>query len=398
MGKDLKGKDLGTGITQRKNGLYCGSYTDRFGRRKNVYDRRLASLKRELTKCIAEDQKFLSLKDEITLDDWFDRWMEVYKQRAVRPNTLREYDHIYRTAISPELGMRRLTELAKSDIQLLIDKADKEGYGYERQNKIRVMLVDMFQRAVEDDLLVKNPASGVKTRKKKEFHARALSLAEQEEFFRYSKGNFYENLFVTAVNSGLRPGELFGLTEADVDFEAGVIHVNKTLVYQKYLTDTCKTFHLEKPKTRQSNRDVPMNSVCREALGRQVKQKEEYSQKYPKEQNDYLFTTKFNTPLNSVLYSAAIDAVLKRINADHEREGGEVFARFSGHAFRHTFATRCFEAGVSTKVVQQYLGHASLKMTMDLYTHVTRETAENEIEKIAKISAYPEAKKLFSVV
>ena len=99
-------------------------------------------------------------------------------------------------------------------------------------------------------------------------------------------------------------------------------------------------------------------------------------------QTDYLFVTRFNTPLNSVIYSDAIRSVIRRIN--ETRNPKNQFDFFSGHTFRHTFATRCLEAGIQPKVVQSYLGHATLKMTMDLYTHVTNEKATEDIERIVK--------------
>ena len=166
----------------------------------------------------------------------------------------------------------------------------------------------------------------------------------------------------------------------DIDLENGYIEVNKTLVYQKYLTDTRKEFHIEPPKTKQSYRKVPINSICMSYIERQFELKKIISSKRPKQQNNYLFVTKFNTPLNSQIYSDAIKAVIKQINLT--RSFDAQFPIFSGHTFRHTFATRCFENGVDAKVVQSYLGHASLKMTMDLYTHVTKEKSSNDIEKI----------------
>ncbi len=141
-----------------------------------------------------------------------------------------------------------------------------------------------------------------------------------------------------------------------------------------------KTFHIEPPKTKQSYRKAPINRVCRTYLERQMKLKTVVSQKRPKQQNDYLFVTKFNTPLNSQIYADAIKAVIRQINL--VRPLDDQFEAFSGHTFRHTFATRCFENGVDAKAVQSYLGHASLKMTMDLYTHVTEEKSMTDIEKI----------------
>lgn len=385
MGKDLKGKELGIGITQRKDGLYQGRYTDRFGKKKTIYEKKLTDLRKNLAKAIADNENFVSVSQNITLDAWFRRWMEIYKEKSVRPNTKREYTHIYNKNISPYMGNRNINSLVKSDIQWLIDKAHEDGYKYERQNKIKVILVDMFSRAIEDDLMIKNPASGVKLRADKKIVAKALSLEEQNTFFDFCKNTFYDNLFNVAVNTGLRPGELFALQLSDVNMKDGYIDVNKTLVYQKYLDDERKTFHIEPPKTKQSYRKVPINSVCRTYLERQFELKKIVSQKRPKQQNEYIFVTKFNTPLNSVIYSDAIKAVVRQINL--MRPFDNQFEVFSGHTFRHTFATRCFEAGVNGKVVQAYLGHASLKMTMDLYTHVTEKKSNLDVEKIVPESS-----------
>ena len=381
MGKDLNGKELGNGICQRKNGKYCARYVDRFGKRKTIYDDKISEIRKKLALAIAENENHISVKENITLDKWFEYWIDVYKKKSVRPNTLREYTHIYNKSISPYIGNYNINSITKSVIQNLILKADDSGYGYERQNKIKIILSDMFSKAMDDEFLVKNPAKSVRIYGKKKISAKALSKDEQEIFFECCAGTFYDNLFNIAVNTGLRPGELFALTEKDINLEEGYIDVNKTLVYQKYLDDDCKVFHVEPPKTCQSYRKVPMNSLCRKYIERQIRQKNVIENKRPKEKNDYLFTTKFNTPLNSQIYSDAIKAVIDMINVSKSCD--EEMEYFSGHTFRHTFATRCFEAGVSPKVVQSYLGHATLQMTMDLYTHVMPEKLNNDIERIA---------------
>lgn len=200
--------------------------------------------------CIHRDAYRRVPKIDGGLGLWFNRWMEIYKERSIRPNTKREYTHIYQKNISPYMGERLITSIVKSDIQKLIDEAHDNGYKYERQNKIKVILRDMLERALEDNLLVNNPVSGIKLRADKEITAKALTREEQDIFFSYCKNTFYDNLFNVAVNTGLRPGELFALTVKDINFEQGYIDVNKTLVYQKYLDDECKTFHIELQKNK----------------------------------------------------------------------------------------------------------------------------------------------------
>lgn len=139
---------------------------------------------------MTDNQQFTSVRDSITLDVWFDRWMNVYKKKRVRPNTIREYTHIYKKNISPYLGNHEITSIRKSDVQLLIDKASDDNYKYERQSKIKVILNDMFSRAMEDDLMIKNPAKGVKLRADKEVNAFALTVEQQSEFLKRAKVHF----------------------------------------------------------------------------------------------------------------------------------------------------------------------------------------------------------------
>ena len=191
------------------------------------------------------------------------------------------------------------------------------------------------------------------------------------------------------LGSGLRPGEAYALTEKDIDFENNVIYVNKTLIYQKWehMGDTKKTFHLDGPKTYCSVREVPMSTMAREALRRQIKQKRVVSSKKhamvlkraaPKGFEDLLFTTIYDTPLESQIVNDAIDRILKEMN--YIREEAEVLDDIHPHCFRHTFATRCIESGMNPKTLQKILGHATLEMTMNLYVHVTEERKVLEID------------------
>ena len=99
MGKDLKGKELGKGISQRKDGKYCARYTDRFNKRQSIYGKTLKEVKNKLAKAIADDIRHTNIINEkTTLDDWYVQWMDVYKKPVIRKNTKRHYEHIYKTA------------------------------------------------------------------------------------------------------------------------------------------------------------------------------------------------------------------------------------------------------------------------------------------------------------
>lgn len=261
---------------------------------------------------------------------------------------------------------------------------DKDGYGYEMQNKVRIMLQDMFNKAMVDNFVLKNPCRGIRILKDKNSDKKALTKEEQSDFFECCKGTFYDNLFVVAINTGLRPGEICGLKWSDIDLDKMEISIERTLIYQKLDGDEQKTFHFDPPKTRSSRRKVPINRQCEIALKKQYIQSNIVKNRlYAKPINgfsDLLFTTKYATPINSQIYIDAIRRIVDEVNL--VKDDVEQMDSFSGHTFRHTFATRCFEAGIQPKTVQKYLGHATLQMTMDLYTHVFDEQSKDGMEKL----------------
>lgn len=386
MGKDLNGKELGKGIVQKKSGFYEARFNNRFGKRVSVTGRDLKDVKKRYNEAIYEDNKEINIRSSIKLDDWFDKWMNVYKIDVVRENTKNYYRTVYKKHISPTLGRVAIQNITQLQIRELIKNVKKQGYQYETQNKIKILLVDMFNKAMIDEFVRRNPAKGIIIQKNKDNDIKVLSKEDQIDFFNCCKGTFYDNFFTVALHTGMRIGELAALRWKDVDWKKNVIHVTRTLVYQKYDGDDGKAFHFEFPKTESSIRDIPINKQCAIALKKQFIQKQVVTNKAPiskrpdKEFIDLLFTTKFNTPLNAQTVCDAIKRIVDEINL--MRDASDELDIFSCHCFRHTFATRCFEAGIQPKTVQSYLGHATLKMTMDLYTTVLPEHMSSEMYKL----------------
>lgn len=386
MGKDLKGKELGKGILQKANGSYEARYIDRFGNRKSVTGKDLKDVKKRYNEAIYENEHELNIRENYTLDEWNNKWIDLYKVGEIRSNTLVRYKDTYRKHISPVIGKMKLSSITQVDIRKLLKDMKKNGYGYEVRNSTKILLVDMFNKALIDDFVRKNPARGITIKRDEDKEVKVLTVEEQMLFFDCCKGTFYDNFFVTAVSTGMRIGEIAALREEDIDFSKKEIHVRRTLVYAKYEEDSHKTFHFEDPKTETSFRTIPINKQCFSALKKQIMQKRVVQNKAPKSKlpdepfRDLLFTTSLNTPINSQIIIDAIEKIVKEINMT--RDFLEEMEMFSCHAFRHTFATRCFEAGIKPKTVQAYLGHASLQMTMDLYTSVLPQHLSDEMEKL----------------
>ena len=275
-----------------------------------------------------------------------------------------------------------MTEITKLKVTALLNDLKEKNYQWETLNKVKMLLIDMLDRALEDDFIVKNPVRGARIPiNKPRSYIKAMSRVDQKAFLECSAGTFYYNLFVTALNTGLRPGELFALEEQDIDFKNKTVNISKNLNYLEEDRGKKKKFTIGPTKTQSSVRKVPLNSYALIALKKQIIQHEVILNKVGKNQLEYpnlLFTTKFGHPLNSSLYHSAINKIIDEINLT--RDNLEKMESYSGHSFRHTFATRCFEAGIAPKTVQTYLGHASIKMTLDLYTSVFENKKQSDIK------------------
>lgn len=391
MGKDLTGKkELGEGIYQRKDGRYCGRFTDRFGKRKTTYGDTVREVKDALVKLRYEnDMKLNVISEDVTLDEWYVKWMEVHKFNVIRNSSKLVYDGLFRKYISPALGKFCLNEITQLQIKDLINSVKKKSLGFETQNKISILLLDLFGKAMIDDFVRKNPCRGIKLVRDEDEDGgkdiKVLTMEEQALFFDCCNGTFYDNLFTVAVNTGLRMGELTALTADDIDWDKMVIRVIKTLLYQKLDGDTKKTFHIHPPKTKTSHREVPINPDCALALKRQIVQKSVVEEKSAKKPlpgfENLLFTTKFNTPICCQIYNDAIKAIVTEINLT--RDTLEELECFGSHCFRHTFATRAIESGTQPRTVQDYLGHATLEMTTSLYVTVLDNHKKTEKEKLS---------------
>lgn len=386
MGRDLNGKELGKGIMQLPNGKYTARFYNKFGIRKSIYDWNLTELKRRYNTAVYDDQNTENLIDEnITLNEWYRIWLEVHKYKVICPNTRRHYDYVYNDFIRPALGKKKLTQITQLDVKVLLRELDVAGYGFSTKDRCRIMLLDMFNKALLDNYVKRNPVKGIKIVRDENISPRVLTREEQTEFFEASKGTFYDNLFVVAINTGLRQGELCALTWEDIDFDNHSITVNKTLVYQKLDGDERKTYHVGPPKTKASNRVVPMCKECEIALKKQYLQRNNIWARdgstihINPDCGDLVFVTRLGAPINDQNICDNINRILDSIN--EMKDPLEQIQHFSSHCFRHTFATRCFEANVAMKSVQEMLGHASIKMTMDLYTHLLPDKKEEEMRK-----------------
>lgn len=397
MAKDKNGKQLPPGITQRPDGRYMGRFTY-LGERYTLYDN---NDPKRLRKAM-EDKRYelehgLHGKiDNITVDKWAKIWLTEYKANSVKPSTYVLYENRYKWYISAQIGKLMVKDIKNAHIQKIVNSMKAQGYSRSTIKKAYAVISDMMNYAVKNDMIPKNPCACVVIPKEEPRERRVMSAEEQEQFEEYMRGNPCETIFVVALYTGMRIGEILGLTWDDIDFKNNQIRINKTLVcFQKSKGAKC-THAFQTPKTSSSIRTIPMVSKVAKAL-----KLHKWQQSTLRLETGKLFRPQagfenlvFVSETGLPLYETFVNRQLKKIVAEiNERENEAamkekwkpvVFEPISPHTLRHTFATRAFEKGMKPKTVQEILGHSSLNMTMDLYTHVTESTKAEEMAVFEK--------------
>ena len=315
---------------------------------------------------------------DVTLDEWYQIWMDTCKKNC-RESTKTTYAGHYRR-VQKALGWRKLTALNLIIIQQAINELDTDN---ERKNSKKI-LVDMLDKAIDSDLLIKNAAKQVNTviSKEEKKERRVLTVSETELFLSKAANTFYYNLYVLALETGMRIGELMGLQWADVDFNKKVLRVRRSLCY--FRMDGKYVFEWHDTKTHNSKRTIPLTSRALAALKQQriMRQKIllQHAADTQDEYKDLVFVTRNNRPTQQFIIQECLDVTTRQIQKEHPE-----FERFSPHCFRHTFATRAIENGMQPKSLQKILGHGSLQLTMDLYCHVTEDTLFEAMELMERV-------------
>lgn len=393
MGKDLQGKQLPKGIMQRPNGTYRARFKYK-GEKYTLDNANLKELIEQLEELKYEVKHGIRGKgDNLTLDSWFDVWLYTHKKKKIKESTLVRYDSCYKNYVQKKLGKKKLVDFKPILLEHLFQDMADDDYSTKTIRDIYNILGAMFKYAVHNRIISFNPCDGVELPKTKKKPIRVLTLNEQRDVLRYAEGRFYENLIVTALGTGMRPGELLGLLEDDLNFKKREITINKTLVYIKDLSTGKYVFKYQTPKTESGERVIPMQESVYKVLRRQRILKREIQLSSDKWEplngfENLVFVTKNGKPVSQRSFQSALDWIVKAINKDRKKQAEKDKTDFIPmehiypHALRHTFATRCFEAGIAPKTVQKYLGHSSIAITLDIYTHVTKDKAKEDMNKL----------------
>lgn len=375
MAKGLDGKKLPKGVSQRKNGLYMGRVMFN-GETHTLYNRSLSDLKKEMLDLRYKLEHGAYVKaSNITVNDWFNEWITVFKASTVKQGTIVSYKNHYAPNIKSAIGHMRLKDIRSSHIQKTLNNMAERGLSAGTINLSYAILFGLFKKAYKEGLIEKNPMDTVTKPKGKEKKERqVLTKQQQELYMEYAEKSYLCNLLQLAVCTGMRGGELTGLLWCDVDFKQRVIHVEHTLCRR-----TGGLYELDTPKTRMSRRDIPMMDKTYNILKRQWEFYKELQGNITAIHNtDFVFSVGNNEPVSKFRIQHELDEMKKRMKEDNID-----FPRFTLHCMRHTFATRCIEAGMDLQVLKTILGHSSLAMTADLYGHVLPDVKKQAIQNVA---------------
>ena len=355
-----RGNGEGT-ISRRKDGRWEGRYyvpTEDGPKRKVIYGKTRAEVSEKLTKALSDRANGIVYDNEnITIGEYLDVWLKGSVYGSVRQSTYDRDTNLVNNHIKPVLGSLKLKKLNSAHVQNFYRNRLDTGLSASTVRKIHDILRRGLAEAVDWHLTQRNVADVVKPPRPVPKEIVALSTDETRRLLDAAAEDRLEALYVLAVHTGMRQGEMLALRWQDVDIENAVLSVRRTL------TRRGGKVAFGEPKTKKSRRSIRLTpqavDALRAHLERQLRDMEILGDHY--QDQGLIFTTDTGAPINpSNLRQRSFTPLLKRVGLPHMRF----------HDLRHTCATLLLSRGVHPKFVQELLGHATIAITLDTYSHV----------------------------
>ncbi|HIE01673.1 MAG TPA: site-specific integrase [Thiotrichaceae bacterium] len=304
---------------------------------------------------------------KITFAEFAKKWLSEYAEGAVKPSTLESYEYIFRVHLIPFFGESELATITPEDVQTYVSLKRKEGkLSPKTINNTLVPLKEMFKHAVRWGYLRENPAAYVEKPRVPHKEMDFLTHEEVRLFLEHTPEEYYA-LFLTAIMTGMRRGELLAMKWGNLDWNRGQYFVKESLYRGSFI----------EPKSPKSRRAINLAPTLLETL-RQHKLKQDVERLIlgPDYQElDLIFCTKEGKPLDP-------DNLVKRVF--HRILDAAGIRRIRFHDLRHTYASLLIAQGESPKYIQNQLGHASIQTTLDRYGHLMPDAHKEAAERLDK--------------
>lgn len=309
-----------------------------------------------------------------SLDAYLDKWLHSSAKPRLKERTYNDYVALLLRYVRKPLGAIKLINVQPLDIQSLYSNMFDAGLSPRVIRYTHAVLSSALKQAVQWGMLTRNPAQLVRLPKIKRREMNSMSPEDVTKFLVALEGTRYSILFAFAVATGMRPEEYFGLQWRDVNWDEGIVSVQRVLIWRKG-----GGWCFEEPKTSQSRRTIPLPASIAIQLKRhkiiQAQERLKWGSEY--QNNELVFATDLGSPLS-----------IQNLTARHfkpalKRAGLNTSIRL--YDLRHTCATLLLLAGENPKVVSERLGHATIILTLDTYSHVLPSMQRGAAEKLERL-------------
>ncbi|MDU5724159.1 tyrosine-type recombinase/integrase [Clostridium butyricum] len=322
--------------------------------------------------------------DNISIGELMRMWLFEIRRVSdkLKPSSFEKYEGVYRNYIEKSpLYSINLKDVKTIQIQRYYNDLHSKGKSKSIIHNVNKLLKQFFFYAVDEGYIIKNPCSGkrivIPGEKKIQKEVEHFTDYELSILLDTIRDSSYKELIIICIGTGMRRGEALALTWEDIDLSNNTININKSLgkVYF-FEADGSKTRKqiIQPPKTLSSNREIPfprsLNTVFKDIKIKQKRNKLRCGEYY--EDSNFVFTTQTGTNIDVTNLSHAWEKILKKAELPHKKF----------HALRHTYATKLFENKVELKTASKLLGHSSIEMTADIYTHVIPKQKIDAVEKL----------------
>lgn len=368
-----RGNGEGSVYQRKSDGKWVTSITLDDGRRKVLYSNTQQEAIKKLKKVSQQqEQGAVNVGRQQTVAQYLDYWLSVYKQK-IRPRSYERYEQIVRLHLIPTMGKLKLDKLSPQHVQTLYMKKLEEGLSANTVLVIHGMLHKALQSAIRWNMLPFNVCDRVDIPRKVPFEIHPLTNEQIQKFIDAVHKHPNGALFILAIATGMRRGEIAGLKWRDINLEQCTLQVQRSLT--RVPTSMGGGYQEAEPKTQKSRRSIVLPIFAVNALIQHRIDQEAIKENAGEywQDHDYVFCTSIGEHVHP---GHDILDVFKKLL----KQAGLPNIRF--HDLRHSSATMLLGMGIHPKIVQERLGHHDIGTTMNIYSHVLPNMQENAMKRL----------------